>query len=256
MLVVLIAPYLLSAHQLGAGEHHTRHFELFGKGTTEINQAILKGVDKVQASAMDGGGYFIGVKANPSESPIGYPLSFLNRNLIEPPRKTSYCSGASYSAFIEGLNLVLKRPPTHDRIEAMRMQELNGGRRDDGVKFWGWWNADGPGSEFALVQYSGAGVRIKPENALPGDFMNISWKTGVGHSVVFLGWSSKGVLFWSSQKGTNGLGDMFSPYSKIKSVVIVRMTNPEAFNTFDINQKVNVKVEGDTLPPSGIKSEE
>ena len=99
-----------------------------------------------------------------------------------------------------------------ERFEAMRMQELDGGRREDWVKFWGLWNADGPGCHYALVQYSGAGSEIAPIHARPGDFMNINWKSGLGHSVVFLGWhkdseGKKHVLFWSSQMGTNGLGD-------------------------------------------------
>lgn len=65
------------------------------------------------------------------------------------------------------------------------MQEPDGGRREDEIKFWGKWNDDGFGNHFALVQYSQMGTTIKPIHARPGDFMNISWKKGGGHSVVF-----------------------------------------------------------------------
>ena len=132
------------------------------------------------------------------------------------------------------------------------MQEPDGGRREDGVKFWGHWNADGFGNHFALVQYSRMGERIKPENARPGDFMNISWKSGIGHSTVFLGWcldrqNRKAVRFWSSQKGTNGLGDMVSPLETIRSICIVRVSRPMRIYSFDPKQKVDTKVTGDTI---------
>src|SRR5204862_294184 len=112
------------------------------------------------------------------------------------------------------------------RLEAMRMQEPDGGRREDGVKFWGHWNDDGPGCQFALVQYAHMAQQIDSKRARPGDFMNINWKSGLGHSTVFLGYvigddGRKSVMYWASQKGTNGLGDQVSSIDKIKSVKIV-----------------------------------
>jgi hypothetical protein len=183
--------YLLTDDQLHAGAHHTRHAELFARGVDGFDLLVLQAIDKVQATAPDGGGYFIGVKAKPTESPIGYPLALLSQPLLDPPRKTSYCSGSTYSAFIEALNLILPADTTKltpERAEAMRMQEPDGGRREDGVKFWGHWNDDGPGCQYALVQYAKMGVELEPIHARPGDFLNINWKTGNGHSVVFLGW--------------------------------------------------------------------
>src|SRR5262249_899869 len=137
--------------------HHTRHADVFGKYVSGYNAQVLAGVDKVQASQPEGGGYFTGVKAKPAESPIGYAISLFGQPLLSAPRTTSYCSGSSYSAFIESLNIILpdgaKRiDPAH--YEALRMQEPDGGRREDGVKFWGHWNDDGPGCQYALVQYS------------------------------------------------------------------------------------------------------
>ena len=97
---------LLNDSDLSAGTYHTNHFEIFGKYTSGYNLDILKGIDKVQNTAMDGGGYFVGIKADPPESPIGYDLKLFNKKLIDLERTTSYCSGASYSAFIEGLNII------------------------------------------------------------------------------------------------------------------------------------------------------
>ena len=233
--------YQLSVAQLKAGAHHTRHAELFSRDVDGINLLVLQAIDKAQATAPDGGGYFVGVKATPAESPIGYPLKLFGKPLLDPPRKTSYCSGSTYTAFIESLNLILPDASSQisaERLEAMRMQEPDGGRREDGVKFWGHWNDDGPGCQFALVQYAKMGVEIDPKHARPGDFMNINWKSGLGHSTVFLGWvvdakRAKKVMYWASQTGTNGLGDQISNVEKIASIKVVRLMEPSNLFTFD-----------------------
>jgi hypothetical protein len=227
---------------LSAGPHHTRHVELFGKLAPDgFNQNVLRAIDTVQATAMDGGEYYIHKKDGPTESPIGYELKLFSKSLLSPPRKSSYCSGASYTAFIETLNLQFpdgNQKISPERFEALRMQEPDGGRREDGIKFWGLWNDDGPGSQEAALQYANMAIDVKPADARPGDFMNINWKSGVGHSVIFLGYHTdsagiKYLRYWSSQTGTNGLGDQSSALSKVKSVKIIRIVHPENVFTFD-----------------------
>ncbi len=247
--------FLLSAGDLTNGSYHTEHAKIFGQNLSGYNLSILKGIDKVQATADSGGGYFAGISAVPPESPVGYPLRLLGKPLLKPARKTSYCSGSSYAAFIEGMDIILKdRRQDLDsaHYEALRMQEMDGGRREDHVKFWGWWNADGFGNDFALVQYAKIGQRIKPIQARPGDFMNISWEKGGGHSVVFLGWyqspdSVKNVVYWSSQKSTNGFGDAVVPISRIREVLVVRLTNPEHLFDFDIQAQPKRNTSGDKI---------
>ncbi|HJP82160.1 MAG TPA: hypothetical protein VJ835_01540 [Fimbriimonadaceae bacterium] len=245
---------------------HTHHAALFSNGVPEFNRLVLRGVDEVQSHAMLGGGYFIGVKANPPESPIGYTLRLEGRPLLDPPRTSSFCTGASYGAFIEALNLWMPQgrsatgdwnrlPETvplrlsDERFEALRMQESSGRRREDHVKFWGHWNADGFGNHFALVQYSKMGSVVKPQQAKSGDFINISWKSGNGHSAVFLGWcldrrGRKAVRFWSSQVGTCGLGDQVSSIDSIRSVCIVRVTKPLRIYGFNPAQQVDQPAPG------------
>ena len=247
--------FFLSDSEVSLPVYNTKHFEIFGKYVDGYNKFVLKAIDTVQNKFPDGGGYFIGIHAKPAESPIGYELKLFGKSLLNPPRKTSYCSGSTYTVFIETLNQIFKssgQKLSFDRYESLRMQELDGGRREDFVKFWGNWNADGPGDDYALVQYSKMGKRVKPNQARPGDFMNISWKSGIGHSVVFLGWyrdknDSGYVYFWSSQKSTNGLGNKLSPLSKIKGVVIVRLTSPENLFTFDPKTKINKNVKIDKV---------
>lgn len=246
---------ILQKKDLAKGTYHTDHYKIFKKYTSGHNLEVLKAIDIVQSHAMDGGGYFIGKDSTPTESPAYYELKLFNKSLITPPRRSSYCSGSSYSAFIEALNMILSKKGKNlspERLEALRMQEPNGGRREDWIKFWGIWNADGFGSQYAMVQYSGMGIEIKPEDARPGDFLNISWKTGIGHSVVFLGWymdenNKKNIVYWSSQKATNGFGDQVVSLERIKDVKIVRLTKPENLFKFDVNHSVNKDVPGDRI---------
>jgi hypothetical protein len=245
---------LLNEKDLAAGPYHCRHHELFGKYTNGLNLAVLAGIDVVQAHAMNGGGYFVGKDSIPTESPIGYDLVLWKQPLLKAPRTTSYCSGASYSAFIEALNILWPNGADRlsaDRFEALRMQEPDGGRREDMIKAWGWWNADGFGSQFCLVQYLGMGKEIKPNQLRPGDFVNISWKSGLGHSVVFLGWAikdnDKKILYWSSQRATNGMADQLVSLQRIKEIKAVRLYDVSRLLTFDIKHPVATDVPGDAI---------
>lgn len=245
---------LLKQEDLAAGPYHTRHHELFGKYTNGLNLAVLRGVDVVQAHAMDGGGYFVGKDSLPTESPIGYDLTLWQQPLLKAPRTTSYCSGASYAAFIEALNLLWTNGADRlsaDRFEALRMQEPDGSRREDMIKAWGWWNADGFGCHFCLVQYLQMGQEIKPNQLRPGDFINISWKSGLGHSVIFLGWAiqdgDKKMLYWSSQRATHGMADQLVSLQRIKEIKAVRLNDASQLFRFDQNKKINTAVTGDLI---------
>lgn len=247
--------FFLDTAVIPATRYHTEHESRFGKNIEGYNREVLRAIDIVQAHAMDGGGYFTGIKARPTESPIGYELKLFDKSLLDPPRTTSYCSGSTYGVLIEALNRIFPdgggRLST-ERFESLRMQEPDGSRREDQIKFWGKWNDDGWGSQYALVQYSGMGEDIPPQRARPGDFMNISWVKGLGHSVVFLGWfktgNDIGMVFWSSQKSTNGFGDVvLCPLSSVKSVRIVRLTHPERLYTFDAQRPVERDLPGDTI---------
>lgn len=245
--------FLLDSAYLKNGSYHTNHYEQLKDYAPGFNKFILKAIDIVQATAPDGGGYFANIKAQPPETPIGYELKLFGKSLFKPQRKTSFCSGATYAVFIEALNMIYAdstKELDFERFEAFRMEELDGKRREDGVKFWGKWNDDGYGNHYAMVQYSKIGTRISPEEALPGDFVNISWTNGGGHSTVFLGWyidekGEKRLMYFSSQKSTNGLADQGVKISNIKELCFVRLTNPDNIFTFDVNEPYDRKIKGD-----------
>ncbi|HPC36710.1 MAG TPA: hypothetical protein P5268_09900 [Candidatus Marinimicrobia bacterium] len=248
--------FFLHKSDLRKGPHHTKHARIFGKYVCGYNYYILKGIDKVQAQAPEGGEYFTGLKARPPESPIGYELKIFGKSLITPARRSSFSSGATYGAFIEAMNIIFGDHGLDsldfEHYEALRMQEIGGGKRREGVKFWGNWNARGFGSHFALVQYTGIGKAIEPKSARPGDFVNIVWKKGGETSAIFLGWikskdDKKKIAYWSSQKETNGFGDQIMPVENIKNLKLVRVINPENLFDFNIDMPVNTKVVGDKV---------
>lgn len=219
---------------------NTNHYQFYSDYVTGYNRFILKAIDLVQSTAMDGGGYFIGKYADPPESPIGYELSLFNYPIIDPPRTTSFCTGATYATFIEAMNEIYDGTPvflSSERMDALRMQEFDGSRRDDFCKFWGYWNAPA-GNVLSLTRYSEVGTEITPRDARPGDFVFIQNKNGTGHLVVFLHYffdedMEIHMKYWSSQNRTDGMGDASSEWENIDYIKVVRLTNPIDIFLFD-----------------------
>jgi hypothetical protein len=224
---------------------HTSHEKIFGEHASDYNRYILRAIDKIQGKAINGGGYYTNLKDKSKESPIGYPLKIFNHPLIKPPRTTSYCTGATFAAFIEALNLIYPHGNTRltpDRYEALRMQEMNGTRRKDFVKVWGNWNTQW-GAQYVMIKYLEMGKIVSQREARPGDFINILFKGGGGHSAIFLGWYKNEnretqLLYWSSQPETNGISDHSVPTSKISKLAIVRLNDPGKIFNFHVSKQI------------------
>jgi hypothetical protein len=84
--------------------------------------------------------------------------------------------------------------------------------------------------------------------------MNILWKKGGGHSVVFLGFlkdkktGKTSITYWSSQAESNGFADVYTtPVDSVKSIRAVRLTRPENIFNFNIENKVDLKIPGDKI---------
>lgn len=226
-----------------------------------LNGAILAEMQQMQMMLPNGGGYFMGIKADPMECPIGLPIEFCGRPLLTPTRTTSYCSGVTYALFLSVVEKAVQENRwvlTQGQVEALRLQEPDGGRREDEVKLWGWWNADGPGSLYALTVVTSMGVRVAPKEAQPGDFLNINWAKGGGHSAVFLGWvptpdGKPGMKFWGSQSSTNGVGEVVVSQESMSGLVITRLTRPAGILSLDPNFKLKrPRVEYDKPPYAPI----
>ncbi|UCH92978.1 MAG: hypothetical protein JSV88_22160 [Candidatus Aminicenantes bacterium] len=224
---------------------HISHEKIFGKTAPGYNKYILKAVDKIQGQVMNGGGYYTNLNDKSKESPIGYELKIFNHSLITPPRQSSYCTGATFAAFIEALNLIYPEGDTRltlNRYEALRMQEMNGSRREDFVKVWGNWNSQW-GAQYVIVKYVEMGKIVSHRAARPGDFINILFKAGGGHSAIFLGWNKNDngeiqLMYWSSQPETNGISDHVVSIGKIAKLAVVRLTDPGKIFSFDAAKKI------------------
>jgi hypothetical protein len=227
---------------------HTSHEKIFSEKAFDYNRYILKAIDKIQGQAINGGGYYTNKQDKSKESPIGYPLKIFSHPLINPPRSTSYCTGATFAAFIEALNLIYPHGETRltpDRYEALRMQEMDGTMRKDFVKVWGNWNTQW-GAPYVMIKYLQMGKIVSQREARPGDFINILFKGGGGHSAIFLGWyknenGETQLLYWSSQPETNGISDHSVPTGRISRLAIVRLTNPGKIFSFDVSKKIFFK---------------
>jgi hypothetical protein len=243
-------PFFLSKFNISLSPKwkYTSHEKIYGEHTSNYNRIILKAIDKIQGKAINGGGYYTNLNDKSKESPIGYPLNIFGHPLINSPRSTSYCTGATFAAFIEALNLIYPNGSTRltlGRYEALRMQELNGARREDFVKVWGNWNTQW-GVPYVMIKYLQMGKIVSQREARPGDFINILFRGGGGHSAVFLGWyknenGETQLLYWSSQPETNGISDHSVPTSRISRLAIVRLTNPGKIFSFDVSKKIFFK---------------
>jgi len=111
---------------------------------------------------------------------------------------------------------------------------------------WGLWNDDNWGYYHALTKYTDTGIEVDPKDALPGDFLSMSWKNGGGHAVIFLEWirdkkgKIKEIKFWSSQKRTNGIGDALCKITDIYRLSFIRVTKPENIFAFDPDKKIEI----------------
>jgi hypothetical protein len=221
--------WVLSREAQRLEARHTRHREVFGKGMRGWNLAVLSGIDRVQSTAPKGGGYFANPAALPLESPVGYPLRLWGEELFVPERRTSFCSGATYAALIEAVGFLFPENPGAgpEVFESLRQHEVGGGRREDQVGFWGVWNGESAGLWHALGPLTGMGRRVPPHQLRPGDFLHVFWNRVRGHSTIFLGWTSSGGLrVWSSQKSTNGFGDLTIAPGRYSRLVGVRLVEP------------------------------
>ncbi len=57
----------------------------------------------------------------------------------------------------------------------------------------------------------------------------------------------KYLLYWSSQKSTNGYGDQLVDIDDIENIKIVRLVKPENIFSFDITKKIDKSSPGDKI---------
>lgn len=196
--------------------HNTQLAEKCGG---KYNKATLEEISKIQP----GGGYkYTGKGAQPTNQQItlgGKTISTANRGV-------SYCSGASYTAFLKMVDRM--HPEVFQGMSKKKLQHFAFGHNDN-YGMWGAWNNSQNGVYDAnrLLPF-GIGFRDDGK-ACPGDYMKwgrTNGRTG-GHSAVFLGNKNGRMYFWSSNKTTNGFGVSCERLDQIGRIDMVRVTNPQ-----------------------------
>ena len=147
--------------------------------------------------------------------------------------RPSYCSEATYLAFLKVIETLLSRHELQLTSAELRMFLV--GTQADGEGIWGRWNANGPGTA-RLFYELGLGPNFPTiDSAQPGDFLKVFWTDEIGakefgHSVIYLGrrMTPQGevVRFWSSNIKV-GYSEKEVPLAKMKRVVVSRFEHPE-----------------------------
>jgi hypothetical protein len=124
--------------------------------------------------------------------------------------------------------------PSKDILKKLKPQ-----READGLRIWGRWNSNGPGTAKFFFD-SKIGTNFDDlDLARPGDFLKIFWNDQVGaeergHSVIFLGTEIidgvQKIHFWSSNKSTNGFSKMTINRSDAVRLLFSRLDKMENFN--------------------------
>lgn len=198
-----------------------------------LNRLILRAISDLPK----GGGYAVNRTAMTA---LRSSLLCDDSGLILNPRKAqpSFCSGATYLVFVQALaewHESARRPLSPAVLDLLLVKG-----QADGTGVWGRWNANGPGTARLFTEL-GMGVNFQSlEDAQPGDFLKLWWNEHVGkrefgHSVIYLGLAkdkdgSPGIRFWSSNQ-PDGYGEKVVPFTKVKRLLLSRLTRPDLLAT-------------------------
>ncbi len=149
-------------------------------------------------------------------------------------RNRSYCCGLTFEVYFKAYEEACRKTGKPFRIGRLSPSDVTELRLR-------WYGASRNGDKKKLILEAltsmGLGQKVvRPEDARPGDFVQLWRKNGSGHSVIFLKWERSGrkitgITYWSSQPGTNGIGERTERFSGSRGVdpdqiFIARATKP------------------------------
>ncbi|MBI3272981.1 MAG: hypothetical protein HYZ53_28590 [Planctomycetes bacterium] len=167
------------------------------------------------------------VKAYPTDGTHGYywpkgenwpgttcDLDYLGVRVCEAdPQKRCYCCGLTFEVFVQAWKSWCEARRAEFRMPGLDAKDLLALRGD-------WFGSTGDTQrtlQHAIVS-RGLGRAIgRPDDARPGDFVQLWRRNGTGHSVVFLEWKrdaqgrARALRYWSTQKSTKGIGEREEP---------------------------------------------
>lgn len=146
----------------------------------------------------------------------------------------SYCTTATYLVLYKVLQkywIASGKLPLRKTLEFIKPN-----LEADGVRFWGRWNSNGPGTAKTFTD-AGLGINFDDiKQAKAGDFLKIFWNNHVGklergHSVIFLGVEKRNgvemIKFWGSSKDTDGYSERWIPRADAIRTLFSRLNTPE-----------------------------
>ncbi|MEM9080768.1 MAG: hypothetical protein AAGC74_08775 [Verrucomicrobiota bacterium] len=188
--------------------------------TRSFNQTLLQTIKTFPT----GGGYS-GTDATKNLLPLASQPTPDGLLIIPTTARPSFCSGATYLAFLQTLNTLspLQHPLSTKLAVATDQQ--------DGHGIFGRWNANGPGCAKLIADLNLGTNFTKLENAQPGDFLKIWWTEHIGkrergHHVVYLSHTPTTLTFWSSNQ-PHGYGQKTVPLTNCKRLLFTRITKPQ-----------------------------
>jgi len=182
-------------------------------GPVLCSQDINKELLELSISYPKQGGYFW--------SSTGCPEALVHGSdtLLRKSEFGTYCSGYTFTLFFR----VLKSHGFFDTLSLTAMRSIQQN-----------WFGNTSDSREKQCQYViekwNFGKKVSIEEARPGDFVQFWRNNNTGHSALFLGWQFDeqgkviGMQYRSSQKKTNGIGDMVeSVGAGIRSLNLMRI---------------------------------
>ncbi len=165
--------------------------------TKYLNAAVLRQVAQYPKTRIrpvqDESGVFQGMG-------VSKKIAYQGRTVAEGSGLTEvYCSGITFQVFMDACAAVAGPKCLLRGLSGTNIWEF---RRD-------WYGVDGNRRTLvdALVTRGLGEEIVNPLEAKPGDFVQFWRRSGIGHSVVFLGWQMDpdgkigGIRYWSAQNG-------------------------------------------------------
>ena len=129
-----------------------------------------------------------------------------NDTLLKRSKSGTFCSGFTCTVFFKVMQ-------SYGCFDTLSLQALRSIQQD----WYGNTNAAAETQCLHVLEKWKWGQKVNLEDALPGDFLQFWRNNNTGHSALFLGWERDsqgnitGIRYRSSQKRTNGIGEMTEP---------------------------------------------
>ncbi len=129
---------------------------------------------------------------------VGWAKLDANGNIDIRGSKRSHCTSATHAAFLKTLGQLGKQGKI--RIDKPAREALNSSLFRDV------WNSNGYGPAKVMELLGGQNFK-DPVQARAGDIVKIDRANGTGHMVILSSIKDGKICYWSSNRGTQGLGE-------------------------------------------------